>query len=111
MSVGQIERDSQDHIVDLLRGSLAYTYLGNWEYREDNANIETELLTRNLRSRGYNDNVITKAIDIFKKDASLGGGRDLYEANKDVYDRLRYGVKVKPNVGENVETVWLIDWS
>jgi len=23
---------------------------------------------------------------------------------------LRYGVKVKPEVGENTETVWLIDW-
>ena len=44
-------------------------------------------------------------------DASLGGGRDLYEANHDVYGLLRYGVKVKPGIGEQTETVWLIDWT
>jgi type I restriction enzyme R subunit len=27
-----------------------------------------------------------------------------------VYDLLRYGVRVKPEAGENTETVWLIDW-
>ncbi|MCG2738435.1 MAG: HsdR family type I site-specific deoxyribonuclease [Candidatus Methanoperedenaceae archaeon] len=30
--------------------------------------------------------------------------------NKDVYTMLRYGVKVKEEVGENTRTVWLIDW-
>jgi type I restriction enzyme R subunit len=27
-----------------------------------------------------------------------------------VYEKLRYGVKVKPELGENTVTVWLIDW-
>ena len=27
-----------------------------------------------------------------------------------MYELLRYGVKVKPEVGENTLTVWLIDW-
>jgi len=27
-----------------------------------------------------------------------------------VYELLRYGVKVKPGVGENAQTIWLIDW-
>ena len=58
--------------------------------------------TQNLRARGYDDNLINKAIDKLKSDASLGGGRDLYEANRDVYGLLRYGVKVKPGVGETV---------
>src|SRR5262249_35792866 len=31
-------------------------------------------------------------------------------ANQDVYRLLRYGVHVKPGIGENTETVWLIDW-
>ena len=34
----------------------------------------------------------------------------LYDRNRAVYDLLRYGVKVKPDVGEHTETVWLIDW-
>ena len=76
-----------------------------------NSNVEVELLTQNLRARGYDDNLINKALDKLKSDASLGGGRDLYEANRDVYDLLRYGVKVKPGVGEQTETVWLIDWA
>jgi type I restriction enzyme R subunit len=32
-------------------------------------------------------------------------------ANRDVYELLRYGLKVKPGAGEQFETVWLIDWS
>ncbi|GEL18610.1 type I restriction endonuclease subunit R [Pseudonocardia asaccharolytica] len=110
-NVGQIERLAQDRVVTLFRDQLGYEYLGNWEYRENNSNVEVELLAQNLRVRGYDDTLITKAIDKLKSDASLGGGRDLYEANRDVYGLLRYGVKVKPGVGEQTETVWLIDWA
>ncbi|MBF6421095.1 HsdR family type I site-specific deoxyribonuclease [Nocardia farcinica] len=108
--VGQIERKTQSRVVALFRDQLGYEYLGNWEYREGNANVETELLTQNLRARGYDDNLINRALDQLGKAASVGAGHDLYEANKDVYGLLRYGVKVKPGVGEQTETVWLIDW-
>lgn len=108
--VGQRERQAQNRVVDLFRTQLGYGYLGNWEQRPGNANIEAELLSRNLRVRGYNGDLITKALHKLKSDASLGGGRDLYEANRDVYGLLRYGVKVRPGVGEQTETVWLIDW-
>lgn len=110
-NVGQIERKAQDRVVALFKKTLGYDYLGEWEYREGNSNVEVELLAQNLRARGYRDNLISKAIDKLKSDASLGGGRDLYEANRDVYGLLRYGVKVKPGMGEQTETVWLIDWS
>jgi type I restriction enzyme R subunit len=110
-NVGQIERKAQERVVELLRGSLGYEYLGNWEYREGNSNVEIDLLTQNLRARGYADRVISKAIDKLRSDASLGGGRGLYEANRDVYELLRYGVKVKPGAGEQTETVWLVDWT
>ncbi|WP_435278317.1 type I restriction endonuclease subunit R [Rhodococcus yananensis] len=108
--VGQIERKAQNRVVALFRDQLGYEYLGNWEYREGNANFETELLTQNLRARGYDDNLINRALDQLGKAASVGAGHDLYEANRDVYGLLRYGVKVKPGVGEQTETVWLIDW-
>lgn len=110
-NVGQSERKAQDRVIELFRDSLGYEYLGNWEYRADNSNVEVDLLTQNLRARGYSGNLINKAVDKLKSDASLGGGRDLYEANRDVYGLLRYGVKVKPGVGEQTETVWLIDWA
>src|SRR4051794_11196302 len=110
-NVGQIERKAQEKVIKLFKEQLGYDYLGNWEYREDNSNVEAELLTQNLRARGYDDNLINKAILKLTSDASLGGGRDLYEANRDVYRLLRYGVKVRPGVGEHTETVWLIDWA
>ncbi|AZM55221.1 restriction endonuclease subunit R [Streptomyces sp. WAC 01529] len=109
-NVGQPERKTQDRVINLFRDSLGYEYLGNLEHRAANSNVDVELLTQNLRARGYSDNLINKAIDKLKSDASLGGGRDLYEANRDVYGLLRYGVKVKRGVGEQTETVWLIDW-
>lgn len=108
--VGQIERKTQDRVVGLFRDQFRYTYLGNWGHREHNANVETELLTRNLKERGYDDNLINRALDQLGKAAAVGAGHDLYEANRDVYRLLRYGVKVKPGIGEQTETVWLIDW-
>ncbi|MET9841341.1 type I restriction endonuclease subunit R [Streptomyces virginiae] len=110
-NVGQPERKTQDRVIELFQDSLGYEYLGNWEHRAANSNVDVELLTQNLGARGYNDNLINKAIDKLKSDASLGGGRDLYEANRDVYGLLRYGVKVKSGVGEQTETVWLVDWA
>ncbi|MFD8632367.1 type I restriction endonuclease subunit R [Streptomyces sp. NPDC059533] len=108
--VGQVEREAQKRVVQLFKEKLGYRYLGSWEYRTGNSNIEVELLELNLRGRGYEDTLVSKAIDQLKKAAALGGGRDLYEANRAVYELLRYGVKVKPGAGEQYETVWLIDW-
>jgi type I restriction enzyme R subunit len=108
--VGQIERFAQNRVIKLFKELLGYDYLGNWEYREGNSNIEVDLLTQNLKARGYDDNLITRMLDQLGKAASVGAGHELYEANKDVYQLLRYGVKVKPGVGEQTETVWLVDW-
>ena len=109
--VGQIERKTQERVVELFRDQLSYDYAGSWEYREDNSHVEAELLTQNLLARGYDFVLADKAVSEIKKAASLGGGRTLYEANREVYDLLRYGVKVKRGIGEQFETVWLVDWS
>ena len=108
--VGQPERRTQDRVVKLLHEQLDYEYLGNWRYREGTSNVEVDLLTQNLRARGYDDNLINKAIEQLKRAAAIGAGRGLYEANRDVYGMLRYGAKVKPGAGEQYETVKLIDW-
>ena len=47
--VGQLERKTQDRVVELFREQLGYDYLGNWEDRDGNSNVEVELLTRNLQ--------------------------------------------------------------
>jgi type I restriction enzyme R subunit len=109
--VGQIERKTQNRVVALLRDKLGYDYGGNWETRPGTSNVEVDFLTQNLRARGYNDTLINKALDQLKKAAALGGATNLYEANRAVYDLMRYGAKVKPGVSEHFETVWLIDWA
>jgi len=109
-NVGQVERRAQGRVVALFRDMLGYDYLGNWQDREGNSNVERQILELSLEGRGYGAVHIGKAVDRLKSEASLGGGRDLYEANRDVYSLLRYGVGVKPEAGHLTDTVKLIDW-
>lgn len=108
--VGQIERATQNRIVKLFREQLGYRYLGNWIDRPDNSNVEKDILGDWLRNRGVSDVLITRVFRELQNAAALGDGRHLYDANKDVYRLLRYGVKVKEGVGEQNQTVYLIDW-
>jgi type I restriction enzyme, R subunit len=108
--VGQPERKTQNRVVKLLREQLDYDYQGNWKDRPGTSNIEGQLLAQNLRARGYDDNLIDKAIEQLKRAAAIGAGRGLYEANHDVYEMLRYGAHVRPSVGEQTKTVKVIDW-
>ena len=109
-SVGQREILTQQRVIAFLRDALGYAYLGHWKDREGNGNIEQERLTDWLRRRGHDDKLINRALFELDKAAALGGSRSLYDANREVHGLLRYGVKVKPEVGEQTVTVWLIDW-
>src|SRR5437773_2787109 len=107
--VGQKERATQNRIIKLFQHKLGYTYLGNWEERYNNSNIEEEGLRSFLKRQGYSDTLISRAL--YELDKVAGDQtRSLYDINKAVYSLLRYGVKVKPDAGENTETVWLINW-
>ena len=108
-TVGQIERATQNRVVKLFREQLGYTYLGNWEDRPDNSNIEENYLRFFLKRQGYRDTLISKALYELNKVAG-DQTRSLYDINKAVYGLLRYGVQVRPDAGENTQTVWLIDW-
>src|SRR5690606_3694817 len=108
-NVGQIERITQKKVVQFFELGLKYDYSGDWKDRPENGNIESQYLIPFLKKQGYSDTLINKAIDKLTKDTS-DLGKSLYDANKDSYSLLRYGVKVRPDVGENKETVWLIDW-
>ena len=57
-----IERVSQNRVVKLFKEELNYTYLGDWEEREGNSNIEEEYLKKYLDRKGYSDGHISKAI-------------------------------------------------
>lgn len=108
-NVGQIEKITQNRIVRLFMEQLGYTYLGNLEDLPDNSNIEVGHLKKYLKSRGYEDTLVNKAIDELTNEAN-NYERGLYENNKKVYSLLRYGAKVKAEAGDNYDTVHFIDW-
>ncbi len=109
-TVGQIERKTQNRVVKLFRDQLGYRYLGNWEDRPDNYNIEENLLRAFLKERQVKPALITKALYELNK-AAGDQTKSLYDLNKEVYGLLRYGVQVRAEAGETAETVWLIDWA
>ncbi len=108
-TVGQIERATQQRVVKLFQDKLGYDYLGNWIDRVGNRNIDDTLARQYLKKSGYDDALITKALHQLNKVAG-DQTKSLYDCNKAVYELLRYGVKVKADIGENTQTVWLIDW-
>lgn len=107
--VGKIERATQNRVVKLFQNELHYRYLGNLEDQE-NSNVEIPLLGTFLKEKmGYSESLVSKALFEFSKVAG-DQSKKLYEVNKEVYNLLRYGVKVREELGENKQTVWLIDW-
>jgi len=107
--VGQIERKTQDRIVKLFKDQLHYDYLGNWEEREGNSNIEEQYLRAFLIRSGYNERLINKAIEELKRRAGRSNA-SLYDLNRDVYSLLRYSAKKKEELGKHNIDVHLIDW-
>lgn len=107
--IGDIERITQNRIVKLFCNQLKYDYLGSWEDREDNNCIEEEYLRKYLTERKYSETLINKALYELRK-AAEDQNKCLYDINKEVYSYLRYGVKVKEDISENAQTVYLIDW-
>ena len=108
-SVGQIERATQQRVVKLFQDKLGYDYLDNRIDRVDNRNIDDALVRKFLKKQGCDDALATRALHQLNKVAG-DQTKSLYDCNKAVYELLRYGVKVKADIGENTQTVWLIDW-
>ena len=109
-SVGQIERLTQNRIVKLFREQLNYTYLGNYEERENNSNIEEELLTNYLVNKAkYPKDVANRAI-YYLQSTSKNNDRNLYNNNKEVYKLLRYGQEVSAGAGERYQRIHYINW-
>lgn len=107
--INPIERITQNRIIQLFQEQLGYTYYGNWEKREHNSNVEQEILKKNLLERGYSETLANKAVKEVYDAANTNAG-SLYERNKAMYSLLRYGVKARPELGENFETIFPIDW-
>ena len=91
---------TQQRVIGLFQNELGYDYLGDWREREGNRNIEVELLSKWLRKQKVSDALIQRVLRTLDAAAALGEGKKLYEANKEVYQLLRYGVKEKEAAGE-----------
>ncbi len=108
-AVGAPERATQDRIVLLFENELGYTYLGRWEDREGNSNIEEDLLVAFLAKKKYSTEKISRAIHTLRTTAQ-NPNLSLYDNNKNTYKWLRYGSSIKVAVGENHDTVNYIDF-
>jgi len=110
-NIGDREIATQQRVTRFFRDALGYRYLGFWKDREGNSNVEEELLTNWLKRQHHNERIIRKVLFELDKAKAIGGSKTLYDANQAVYGLLRYGVKVKPGIGEHYTTVWLVDWN
>jgi type I restriction enzyme R subunit len=108
--IGQSERATQNRVIALFRDELRYRYLGDWQHRDGNSNIEEKLLTDYLTGCGYSPAQISKAVRALRAEAD-DHSRGLYGNNKAVYNLLRYGVPVKVEAGQATEPVHLINWA
>jgi len=107
-TVGQIEKHTQARILRLFQQRLGYDYLGD-KHELDNRNIEPKLLRAWLAKQGITDTLISRALHELDKVAT-DTSKSIYDRNREVYELLRYGIKLLPAMGENNVTVWLIDW-
>ena len=109
--IGQRERQTQNRIVALFRDrdKLDYAYLGNWEERIGNRNIEGDLLRTFLKEQGHDEKIIDRTLFLFEREAG-DTSKSLYDRNRNVYELLRYGAKVQAEINTKIKTVWLIDW-
>ena len=109
-TIGQIERVTQNRIVKLFCEQLGYQYLGNWEDRFNNSNIEETLLRKYLFIKaGYPGDLVERAIYRLQKEAQ-NYDRNLYNNNKEVYKLIRYGAEVTANPGDKYQRVHFINW-
>lgn len=107
--VGERERITQNRVVKLFQEKLGYTYLGNWQDRENNSSIEADILRNYLSNREYNYELINRAMEQLTTVAGNQVDR-LYYVNKDLYTLLRYGAQVKEQAGDKKETISFINW-
>jgi|TARA_A100001518_G_C1227078_1_gene78802 type I restriction enzyme R subunit len=107
--VGQVERATQNRIVKLFGERLDYDYLGDWQDRENNRNVEIEYL-RDWLSGQYDADLITRAIQELQRVAT-DSANIAYDVNRNVYNLLRYGVKVRVAPDQPFTTVHLVNWA
>lgn len=110
-NIGEIERHTQNRIIKLFKEQLGYTYLGNWEDRPNNANIDVNLLKDYLiNTAKYPKDLVNRAVYLLHTEALSFSDMSLYQANKNVYEKIRYGEEILADAGSKFERVHFIDF-
>ena len=105
-NIGKPEIVTQKRVIDFFVNKLRYNYIGNLKDQE-NHNIDEEKLVKWLTDHGYTEVIAVRAVEELVK-ASTNMQEGLYTANREVYQLLKYGAKIKENADEN-ETIITIE--
>lgn len=108
ISVTDPERATQVRIIELLHDRLGYRFLGSLEDSRNHCLREDDLVAALVSRLGYSRKLATAAYRELKKTSTISG-YDLYAANRDTYNLLKYGAKIPEDDGR-VTTVHFIDW-
>ena len=107
-NIGKPEVVTQSRVIKFFHEKLKYRYIGDLRDQE-NRNIDDAKLKAWLISRDYTDGIALRAVEMLINAANnLQHG--LYAANKEVYDFLKYGAKVKESPDDTETTVYFINW-
>lgn len=83
-AVGQREILTQKRVIVFFKDALGYAYLGNWQDRDNNRNVEKELVIDWLERQGHSRKIIDKVLFDLGKAVALGGSKTLYDVNRDL---------------------------
>ncbi len=103
------ERKLQNRVRHWLIDDLGYNDLGNLESLH-NKPVKVDLLRKNLKDRGYSQDVIGKAISALLIKVGMLSD-NLTQDNMEVYSLLRYGCQGIKDEHRNRITVHYIDWA
>lgn len=106
--INALERRTQNRVIGILQNNLGYRYIGNLE-DDPNENIRPNDVIDWLTSQGLERSLAEKALSRIEHEAN-DSTKSLYDRNRNVYQLLRYGVKVQDGLGEHNQTVFLVDW-
>lgn len=108
-NVWDIERLTQNRVIDFMQSELWYTYLWNWEEEERTSCVEIDRLKNWLKKQNkYNDDIINSAVSKLDK-AISNQQQTLYDINKEVYTMLRYWQPIK-ELWKQSTLVNFFDW-
>ena len=109
MSIGDAEIKTQERVIRFFKDPeiLGYQYIGNLSDYQ-NKNIKEDRLRQYLRLKGYADKLVDAAVMQLQQEAG-NLSRGVYDANKTVYSRLKYGIPVSESPEKPPVTVQLVD--